>query len=58
MSHNIFKVSLKQQGFPPWRLDESIFSAALGLPSVRIVRFGSGAPGPAERFLLESRAHV
>ncbi len=58
MNHNVFKDSLKQQGLLPRRLDESIFSAALGLPSVRIVRFGSGAPGPAERFLLESRALV
>jgi hypothetical protein len=58
MNRNIFKDSLKQQGLPPRRLDESIFSAALGLPSVRIARFGSGAPGPAERFLLESRALV
>lgn len=57
MNHNIFKDSLKGQGLLPRRLDESIFSAALGLPSVRMVRFRSDARGPAERF-LESRALV
>jgi hypothetical protein len=57
MNHNIFKDSLKGQGLLPRRLDESIFSAALGLPSVRTVRFRSDARGPAERF-LESRALV
>ncbi len=58
MNRCIFKDSLKQPRLLPRRLDESIFSAALGRPSVRIVRFGSGAPGPVERFLLESRALV